>query len=181
MIWNSHSIPFRFTASYVQQTASSGRITAFSGCSVTPHPGGLPGHNETPPQWRAAINDRGHERTAPEITEYASRPLGICETWCVCVCEWVSVEGGGGCVWVCVYIYSLCILRHQGQTWLREELAQQNNMYSVPKTTAVKLADGSVTAHTCLRHTVHSHKHTLAFRQVKRNTNSGADTPNNCV
>lgn len=36
----------------------------------------------------------------------------------------VCVSVGG---YACVYIYSLCILGHQGQTWLREELAQQNN------------------------------------------------------
>ena len=124
--------PFRFTASswtsYVQRAASSGRISALSGCSVTPRPDCLLGHNEASPQWRAAINEHGHKRTAPEITECASYPLGIQEAWCmwVCVREWVWVGGWvGGCVWV--YIYSLCILGHQGQTWLREELAQQNN------------------------------------------------------
>lgn len=30
------------------------------------------------------------------------------------------------CVCVCVHIYSLCILERQGQTWLQEELTQQN-------------------------------------------------------
>lgn len=175
--------PFRFTVSYVQQTASSGRITAFSGCSVTPDRDCLPGHNETPPQWRAAINECGHGRTAPEITECASCPLGICEIWCVCV--WVSEWRGGG-VWVCVYIYSLCILGHQGQTWLREELAQQNNaaqcsQHSVPKTTADQTGRQLSHNTACLRHTVNSHKHTLASRQVDRNMNGAADTPNHCV
>lgn len=73
--------PLRFTASYVQQTASSDRITALSGCSLTPHPKCLLGHTETPPQWRAAINEHGHRRTAPEITECAS-----CGSMRVCLC-----------------------------------------------------------------------------------------------
>lgn len=147
--------PFRFAANYVKQTASSDRITAWSGCSVTPHPDCLLGHIETPPQWRAAINEHGHGRTAPEITECALCPLGIYEAWCV---------------WLCVYIYSLCILGHQGQSWLREELAQQNNIawcswHCVHQTTAVKLDDSSVIKHDS--HMQHIHTHTDELTETR--------------
>lgn len=79
--------PFCLTASYAAHTTHTHTHLHLAaelllGADSVIHPSDcLPGHNETPPGWRAAINEHRRGRRAPEITHCVSCPLGKPDVW----------------------------------------------------------------------------------------------------